>query len=257
MKRAPKSRGLIAAFALVLATATLHAGSSVPDGTVLPARLNSTLSSKNSKTGQTVTARIMQDVPLRDLAKIPEGALIAGHVTGVIPASNGIGGSISVRFDFLKMPHEQIALTTHLRAIASFMAVEGAQVPLMGGDRGTSQATWTTVQIGGEVVYRGGGHVEGKFGRVGEPVYDGVLSHLNPNPDGNCGASDAGDLPQALWVFSSDACGPYGLTNLIVAHTGRTSPAGEITLRSSKGDVSVHSGAGLLLRTGAATEPHA
>jgi hypothetical protein len=255
MIRVAHSRYLVAVGILLLSTASLCAGTSVPDGTVLPVRLNSTLSSKNAKPGQTITARIMQNVPLPNGAKIPEGATVVGHVIGVTPASSGTDGSISVRFDFLRMPHEQIALTMHLRAIASFMEVQEAQVPLMGGDRGTPDTARTTVQIGGETVYRGGGHVEGKFGRVGEPVYDGVLSHLYANSNGECRGDAAEDPPQALWLFSSYACGAYGLPNLAVAHTGRSSPAGEIILRSSKGDVNVRSGAGLLLRVGAAVEP--
>lgn len=244
--------------ALLIAVGGLRAGTQIPGGTVLPARLNSGLSSKKVRPGQTVTARIMQSVPLPDGAKIPAGALLVGRVVSVTPAANGAAASISLRFDFLKMPHEQIALTMHLRALASFMEVEAAQDPLAGSDRGTPESVWTTTQIGGEVVYRGGGHVEGRFGRrVGEPVPGGVLGRLNASSSGECRGDDADGRPQALWLFSSNACGAYGLPHLTVEHTGQTAPPGEITLRSDKGDVNVRSGAGLLLRVNAAADPQA
>jgi hypothetical protein len=255
MRRASKGKYAAALAVLLLATAGLHAGTSIPDGTVLPARLNTTLSSKNAKAGQTVTARIMQNVPLPGGAKIPEGATLVGRVTRVTTASNGTFGTISVRFNFLRMPHEHIALTTHLRAIASFTEVEQAQVPVVGSDRGTPASAATTIQIGGETVYRGGGHVDGKFGRVGEPVYDGVLGHLYASADGECRGDTSADPPQALWLFSSDACGAYGMPDLVVAHPRRSVEPGEITLRSTKGDVNVRSGAGLLLRVGLPPDP--
>jgi len=239
---------------LLLAAAGVYAGTVVPDGTVLPVRLNTTLSSKSAKPGQLISARIMQDVPLPSFARIRAGAMLFGKVTSVQAASGGDGGSISVRFDTLRIPHENIRLTLHLRAVASFMEVQHAQIPLMGADRGTSEGAWTTVQIGGDVVYRGGGHVETRVGRVGEPVDGGVLGRLDSNPGRGCRGDSTGDRPQALWLFSSDACGTYGLPHLVIAHAGRTDPAGEITLQSEKGDVNVRSGGGLLLRVTAATD---
>ena len=225
-----------------------RADTSIPDGTVLPARLNKTLSSKSAKVGELVSARIMQDVPLPGFARIRAGAVLYGKVTRVQPASPGGGGSISVRFDTLRIPHENVRLSIHLRAIASFMEVQHAQDPLMGGDRGTSENAWTTIQIGGDIVYRGGGHVENRAGRVGEPVLNGVLGRLDANPGRGCRGDSTGDRPQALWLFSSDACGTYGLPHLVISHAGRTDPVGEITLESEKGDVNVGGGGGLLLR---------
>lgn len=238
---------------LVLA-AGLRADNSIPAGTILPVGMNSTLSSAKCKPGQIITARVMQDVPLLGGSMIHAGAKVIGHVASVTPASNGAPASISFRFDTLQTPKGKIPITTNLRAIASFIEVEQAQIPTTGPDRGTPEDAWTTVQIGGDTVYRGGGPVEGFGGKVGEPVYGGVLSRLSSNPDRGCrGEIEANNAPQALWVFSSDACGPYGLPNLKIRHAGRTNPVGEIVLESTKGQLNVHAGAGMLLRVDASS----
>ena len=249
MHRTAKCAAVVLGASLLAFGVTSRAAESIPPGTIFPVALNSTLSSAKAKPGQIISARVMQDVPLTNGRTIRAGAIIIGHITSVTPASNGSPARLSLRFDTLKFSRERIPITTNLRAAASFMDVEEAQIPAMGPDRGTPQGAWTTTQIGGDAVYRAGGPVEGAFGRVGTPVYDGVLDHLNANPDGGCrGAVDSDDAPQALWVFSSNACGTYSLPHLKIVHSGRTDPTGEITLESSKGQVNVRAGAGLLLR---------
>jgi hypothetical protein len=246
-----------ALLAALLAASAAYGGTSVPDGTVLAVRLNKGLSSKTAQPGQPISARVMQDVPLPSFGRIKAGATLFGKVTSVQPASGSEGGSISIRFDTLRLPHENVRLAVHLRAIASSVEVEYAQVPLMGADRGTPPSVWTTVQIGGDTVYRGGGHVENRAGRVGEPVDNGVLGRLDSNPGRGCRGDATGERPQALWLFSSDACGTYGLPHLVIAHAGRTDPVGEITLQSGKGDVNVRGGGGMLLRVYAPENPGA
>ena len=84
---------------------------------------------------------------------------------------------------------------------------------------------------------------------VGEPVYHGVLSHVSAKAGATChGSIDGNDRPQALWVFSSDACGAYDFPDLAIVHAGRSNPVGEITLSSDHGDVNVRAGSGMLLR---------
>ncbi len=238
---------------LLFATAAMYAATVVPDSTVLPVSLNATLSSRKTKPGQVITARIMQDVPLPGDAKIPAGATLAGQVTAVQAASGGKGGSISFRFDTLRLPHEKVPLVVHLRAIASIREVRHAQLPL-NPDPAVAENSWTTVQIGGDVVYRGGGPVTNRSGVVGKPVENGVLVRLDSNPGRGCQGDGTGERAQALWLFSSDACGTYDLENVTIVRTDRTSASattGEITLRSSKGDIDVRYGAGLLLRVDA------
>jgi len=232
---------------LIIFTAQLFAQSSIPAGTILPVALNSSLNSRKLKPGQVITARIMQDVPLSPGSTIHAGAKVIGHVIDVKPAN--AGAQISVRFDTLMISKQRIPVTTNLRALASMMAVEAAQVPESGPDRGTAQNSWTTDQIGGEVVYRGGGPVANGLLFVGKPTTNGVLVHISARPGTNCrGETEGNDRLQALWVFSSDACGVYDLANLAIVHAGRSNPVGEITLASDRGDVNVRAGSGMLLR---------
>src|SRR5215469_85065 len=73
----------------------LHA--QIPAGTVLPVRLDETLSVRKTRAGQRISARIMQDVPLPNEGKIAEGSRVVGTVVSVEPAAQGEGGKISFR----------------------------------------------------------------------------------------------------------------------------------------------------------------
>jgi hypothetical protein len=220
----------------------------IPAGTILPVSLNSTLSSAKCKPGQIITARVMQDVPLPNGSTIRAGAKVIGHIVSVTAAFRGSPASLSFRFDTLQTRDGKLSVTTELRAIASFTEVERAGLPLGGADRGTPASAWTTIQIGGDVVYRGGGYVEARRERVGKPVNGGVLSRLRSNPERGCsGTESVSESLQALWLFSSDACGTYDLPNLQIRRTGPSDPSGEIILDSEKGQVNVRAGAGLLL----------
>lgn len=222
----------------------------IPSGTVLPVRLNSSVSSVRSKPEQTVKARIMQDVPLGPGSKIRAGTEVIGRVVEVIPASRGTGAKVVLRFDTLRLAKRAIPIKTNVRALASPMEVEDAQIPKSGPDEATPPTSWTTVQVGSEVVYRGGGHVMDGENVVGEPVPDGVLSRVRANPEENCPGSIGGnDRAQALWVFSSNACGAFGFSGLTIAHVGRKDPVGEIVLTSNNERIlNIRSGSGMLLR---------
>jgi hypothetical protein len=228
---------------------------SIPPGTILPVRLNAAISSANAKPGQLVTGRIMQDVPLPGGTKIHQGSEVLGHVLDVTSASTAAGARISLQFDKLVSSHRTIPLATNLRAIAGFMQVIEAQTPQFGAGESEVFRWLTTVQIGGDVVYGAGGPVtSGEVGNqiVGRAVNGGVLSQVRAREGTKCrGAIDGNDARQALWVFSSDACGAYGLDRISIAHAGRTDPMGVIVLASYSGDLKIRSGAGMLLRVNA------
>ena len=232
---------------LLLLSAGSFAQDAIPAGTILPVQLNSSLKGGKVRPGQSVSARLMQDVPLPAKRKIPAGAKVLGHVISSDSPSPG-EIQISLCFDTLLRGKWRIPIVTNLRAMATMMAVAEAQTPETGPDRGTSAYSWTTDQIGGEVHYHGAS-VNSGSSRVGASVGDGVLVRPASKPGTPCrGMLYNNDVPQTLWVFSSDACGLYDLPGLTLVHAGRTEPVGQILLRAAKGKLNVPSGSGLLLR---------
>ncbi|HVN19932.1 MAG TPA: hypothetical protein VMU05_14195 [Dongiaceae bacterium] len=234
----------ILALVFLIAASALSAQEAIPPGTILPLQLNNSLNSKKMREGQKVSARVMQDVPLGSGPRIRAGAKVLGRIVSVTPASRGTA-AISLRFDTLASGKRRIPITTSLRALATMMDVQSAQQPATGPDRGTSDFYWTTQQIGGETVYRGGGVVTHGSEVVGRSVMNGVLVQV-PATSG-CGG-EADNRLQALWVFSSDACGLYDLPDLTLTHAGRSQPQGVIRLTAQKGEVKVPAGSGLLLQ---------
>jgi hypothetical protein len=229
----------------------------IPRGTILPVRLNSNLSSAKCRKDQVVTGRIMQDVPLSTGVKIKEGSKVLGHIVEVTPATVGAPARISLQFDKLVSSHQTFSITTNLRAIAGFMRIMEAQTPTMGPGESDVYRWLTTVQVGGDVVYGEGGPVttgDNANQVVGNKVNGGVLGQVRAKEGTKCrGAIDGNDSPQALWVFSSDACGTYGLEHISIAHAGRTDPTGVIVLVSARGGLSLPSGTGMLLRVNASS----
>jgi hypothetical protein len=222
----------------------------IPAGTILPVRLNHALSSKSAEAGQEVTGRIMQNVPLPNHDEIRAGAKVSGRIVSVQRAGNGTDGKISFRFDTLETHGRRISIVTNLRAIAGFMEVQAAQTPEFTPGFGTPYIWANTRQIGGDEVYGVGGPVNSEnSGEVGKGVYGGVLVHVRARPESKCrGPLDAEDRLQALWVFSSDACGVYGIQGVTIAHAGRTAPIGEIAMGAEQRDLLVRGASGMLLR---------
>jgi hypothetical protein len=239
----------LGAFSVSGGTALLQQ-SAVAPGTILPISLNNSLSSRKSKPGDVISGRIMQDVPLQNGFSIHSGSRVMGRVLSFTPAANGSDTQISFQFDSIHSGHSAIPVTTNLRALASPSEIDAAQLPLYGGDRGTPSTAYTTVQIGNdEVVYRGGGPVVRGDIVVGKPVYGGVLVTVSSAPGAPCrGAIEGNNQPQALWLFSSDACGVYGYKGVSISHAGRTNPRGQIILSTTSRQLNVRAGSGMLLR---------
>ena len=231
----------------------------IPAGTVIPVMLRTTLDARKAKVGQKIEAQVMQDVPLFSQTRIRTGAKLVGHVVEVTrpsAASGSRGSRIAISFDRLLMGGAAIPVTTSLRSLASMMEVFEAQLPTNAiDDYGTTAADWVTVQIGGNVVYRGNGTVMTDGQVVGKSTIGGdVTAKLIASGDGTCRGTAAGnDREQALWLFSPSACGAYGFAELKIVHAGRHDPVGQIILASDK-NVHVPAGSGLLLRVTAASD---
>jgi hypothetical protein len=246
------TRCALALLPLLLLPLPARGQAPIPPGTIVPVRLNGTLSSKNAKPGKAISASVMQDVPLPGGKKIRLGTKVTGHVIDVRTPAPGGSSTISFAFDRLLVSKAGVPVTTGLRALASVVAVDQTFLPELGMGEGESWNARTTEQVGGDTVYWGGGPVVGRAGPVGKPLDgadSGVLVKVAANPKGEC-RGEIGDNhePQALWVFSSDACGVYGIEGLAIAHAGRTDPVGVIELASQRGEVKVGGGSGLLLR---------
>jgi hypothetical protein len=235
---------------LLLFATALFAQTAVPDGTILPLKLNSSLNSRKSKPGEKITASVAQEVPLASGAKISAGSKLIGHIIAVTPAAPGSVAKVAFTFDTLRSEGRTITIVTDLRAMASMMEVHDAELPKTGPDRGTPETAWVTEQIGEETDYHGGWPVTHGSQVVGTSLLpNGVLVNVSAQPESRCrGEIDNNHQRQAVWVFASDACGTYGFDDLIIAHAGRTTPAGRIVLVSAQKDIDVRGGSGLLLR---------
>jgi hypothetical protein len=192
----------------------------------------------------------MQDVPLQDREKIHMKSRVSGTIVSVAQVAGGAGTQMSLRFDKIDNHGEMVSVVTNLRAIASYQAVNSALAPLHSANVGTPPGWADTVVIGGDVRYGDGGEVlDRQKQKVGKGVSGGVLVHVRAQPGSGCdGPINGDDSLQALWVFSSDACGVYGLPGIQISHNGKTAPVGVITLSFAGSETKLESFAGMLLR---------
>ncbi len=231
--------------ALLILPAAALPQSTLPAGTILPIALDHGLDASKVHPGQPIRAEVMQDVPGTTIRR---HAKVVGHVTEVHSSPNG-PATLEFTFDSVIEHGQTIPIKVDLRALASRLEVDEAQVPEDMSSRGLNEHTWTTEQIGGDQVYRGGGPVANGVTAVGVPTFYGVLDDPRVQSGQPCrGAVTDATRPQAFWLFSSDACGLYGFPNLRIEHAGRTDPFGTIVLSAGNGKLVLYGGTGMLLR---------
>jgi hypothetical protein len=230
--------------AAVVVLSAMMSAQKIPPGTALPVTLSSDLNAKNIEPGQRIVANVAQNVPLPGGGRIRSGSRVEGRVLKAdMNAENS--SSLRIRFDVVRVNDRELPIAISLRALASPVEVQNAGLPIHGPVSAETDATWTTSQIGGDDVYRGGGHVVHGERVVGEPVADGVLAELIPVPPLGC-AEGSGGRRLALWVFASSACGAYGFGKLTIEAAGDSNPMGDIVLRGKK-NVHLPRGSAMLL----------
>lgn len=217
----------------------------VPVGTVIPVMLRTSLNASKDKPEKRIEGRVMQDVLLPSGLKIREGARVLGHAANVKTGASG--SSIVVKFDAIQDDGHMIPFTAGVLAVASMTSVHDAQLPISLNSDAVPEAQWATRQVGGDLVRRGWGKVFSSDGSVGRWVGgSSVVAMPTQNPKAGCSGGPGYEREQALWIFSSAACGTYGLRYLRIATSGVMPPLGEIDLTSSR-NVNIRGGSGWLL----------
>ncbi len=177
-------------------------------------------------------------------AYLKAGAELDGEVVASTAGNNSTStpATLSIRFTRLRYGKQSIPVKTKAIAIANFMQVSYTFLPADGGpDMGnTSQANWTTKQVGGDAIVRTGwaGPVVGfNTGKVGTADYYGVYSL--PGDASNNGLP----FPRALGVFSTTAEGLYGFEH----GSSLRSADGTITITGPGKSIELRNGDNLLL----------
>lgn len=216
----------------------------IPPGTVLPVMINTSLNAKNAKPGQKFEGKVMQEVAVTGAWTIKRGSKVTGHVVRAGKAAQGT--MLVLKFDELDDEGHAVKLNVSLRAVASMMSVSQAQMPINSSSDFIAQTDWVTRQVGGDVVNRGRGKVGAPGGSiVGQWTGNGVYGKLTAPDSGTC-PPDASDQVQALWVFSTSACGAYDLPGVTITQSGSAAPAGEVVLDLEKNS-KIGGGSGWLL----------
>lgn len=237
-----KSTWLLAAIALLPLGAM--AQNALPSGTILPVQLENSINSGKLHTGQQIKARVTQNIPGTGVRK---GAVVLGEIVNVNSPQSG-QSRVEFRFNAIETNGQRIPLVANLRALASPAEIEDAQISDYGPDAGVPFSDATTIQVGGEQNYHGWSVKDGTL-KVAQPLDGGVLGKPRANPGMGCRAAIGNNnQPQALWLFSTNACGVYGYDNLKIEHAGRTAPVGSIVISSEDQKIRINSGSGLLLR---------
>jgi len=218
----------------------------IPVGTVIPLMLSSGLDAAKDAPGKRIEGEVMQKVPLPSGKGISARSRMIGHIVNVTKEGSS-GSGLVVKFDVLQDEGHKTELLTGLLAVASMTSVAQAQTPIEPNSDTEPVSQWVTRQVGGDVVRRGWGKVASPDGTYGTWLAgSSVLIKLTPNPRAGCPDGPGYDREQAVWIFSSAACGTYGLGDVKVANSGKDRSLGEIALTSRR-KLKVRGGSGWLL----------
>jgi hypothetical protein len=217
----------------------------LPAGITLPVQMGRTLRAGKVKPGTVFQVKTTQRVPISTSGYLNRGAAVRGEVV-TSDAGDGTAAHpsrLTVRFTQFSYRGMTVPLVTRAVAMANLMDVDDTFLSMQGGaDRGnSSEASWTTRQVGGDEVVRSGwvGPVVGIGVRtVGSADYYGVYS-LPAKLQGEDGAIVA----RAMGVFSTTAVGLYGYDE----GAQLESSVGLITITNSRGRAVIRAGDDLLL----------
>ena len=214
-------------------------------GVTLPVQVGRMLRAGKVKPGTVFEVRTTQRVPISEKAYLKDGAVVRGEVVAS-DAGDGTAAQpskLTVRFSQLGYRGMTVPLEVRAIAMANLRAVGDTFLPATGStDRGNpSEASWTTMQVGGDEVARSGwvGEVVGSGMRtVGSADFYGVYS-LPVKLQGADGAM----VSRAMGVFSTTAKGLYGYDE----GDQLESAGGLITITNPERSVVIRGGDNLLL----------
>jgi hypothetical protein len=238
--------GLVAA--LVSSVAAI-AQQPLPAGTVIPVMLNTGLNAGKDAAGKNIDGKVMQDVLTSTGLTISRGSRILGQVVSA-GKSGDSDSTLVLKFTSIEDHGRTIPLTAAVLAVASMQSVAQAQAPISSNSDAVSASGWTTRQVGGDVVSRSQRKVGTPGGLTGTWLEDSsVLIKLTPNIDAGCPGGGPGyDRPQAVWIFSSSACGTYDLGKARIASSGAAPPLGNVSISSDR-NLQIRGGSAWLLMT--------
>ena len=232
----------------VLVISTTAVAQQIPAGTVIPVMLNTGLNAGKDAAGKNIEGKVMQDVPTPLGFTVSKGSKVTGQVVSAGKAG-GSEPSLVLTFNSIQDHGRTIPLTAAVLAIASMQSVAQAQSPINSNPDMQSASGWVTRQVGGDVVSRSQRKVGTPGGLTGIWLEDSsVIIKLTPNADAGCPGGPGYDRPQAVWIFSSSACGTYELGNARIASSGAAPPLGNVSLSSDR-NLQIRGGSGWLLIT--------
>jgi len=235
--------------AVILLLSAIAVSQEIPAGTAIPIMVNTSLNADKDNAGKKIEGKVMQDVPTPLGFTISRGSRVSGQVVSA-GKSDGSASGLVLKFDSIQDRGRTIPLTAAVLAVASMQSVSQAQMPINSNPDTQSESEWVTRQVGGDVVNRSMRKVGAADGVTGTWLEgSSVMMKLTPNADAGCPGGPAYNRPQALWIFSSSACGTYDLgNNTRIASSGETPPLGNVSITSDR-NIQIRGGSGWLLMT--------